>query len=84
MNHRSENRTEKLRKEVDNTENYLNNEYSDEDYSDIEVIVKSIGNDLLLVDIIPPYPREGDSFLKKNFRKYYPPSPPYRLTKKYI
>ena len=47
MNHRSENRTEKLRKEVDNTENYLNNEYSDEDYSDIEVIVKSIGNDLV-------------------------------------
>ena len=38
---------------------------------------------MLLVDIIPPIPREGDSFLKKNFRKYYP-LPPYRLTKKYI
>ena len=39
---------------------------------------------LLLVDIIPPYPREGGYFFWKKFFVNIIPLPPYRLTKKYI
>ena len=51
MNHKSENRAEKLKKEDDDSEHYLNNEYYDGNYSEFEDIVKSIGKHLVLLFI---------------------------------